>query len=196
MSLFFETKSFILNRNAYRQRNVFLYPPQTEEMCAIDNTTVGDGICGENGNTKLFEADQSATTCSDEPGRGGVIEGPYAGAFKTKTELIGRDNALLYQVYTDKDVFQLEEDGLWQSQLTTINTNLFNETLRVRTAQGFGFDGEPSYASFYREKRVSKDYFYAMLNETLIEYSIQESDTCDGAGMDGCISHLEQSFEL
>ena len=92
----------------------------------------------------------------------------------------------------------LEGDGPWQSQLTTINTNVFNETIRVCTAQGFGFDGiNQSWASFYHGKRLSKDYFYAMLNKTSwTEYSIKSRDTCDGAGMDGWISHLEETFDL
>ena len=63
------------NINAYRQRNVFLYPPQDSNVCDSANDAVkGDGVCGVNGNTKIFEADQVATTCS-----GGGIEGPYQG---------------------------------------------------------------------------------------------------------------------
>ncbi len=183
-------------RNAYRQRNVFLYPPQTAEKCEVDDTTTGDGVCGVNGNTKMFMADQSATTCSDDPDKGGIIEGPYMGVFNTKTELVGKDNALLYQVFFNKDVFQLDDDSINQSQLTTINTNAANETIRVRTAQGYGLDGNPQYASFYRETRVTKEAFYTMFNETLANYAIQSSDTCDGAGYEGCVAHLEESFEL
>ena len=183
--------------NAYRQRNVFLYPPQKAAKCEEDDTTTGDGGCGVNGNSKMFMADQSATTCSDDPDKGGVIEGPYlGGVFHTKTELVRRDNALLYQVFFNKDIFQLEDESINQSQLTTINTNANNETIRVRTAQGFGLDGNPSYASFYRETRVTKDAFYDVLNETLATYSILSSDTCEGAGVSGCVDHLEQSFQL
>ena len=149
-----------------------------------------------NGNTKMFMADQSATTCSDDPEKGGVIEGPYLGVFHTKTELVGRDNALLYQVFLNKDIFQLDEESINQSQLTTINTNAANETIRVRTAQGFGMDGNPAYASFYRETRVTKEAFYTIFNDTLAAYGIQPSDTCEGAGFGGCFAHLEQSFEL
>lgn len=161
----------------------------------MNNSTVGDGVCGVNGNTKMFQADQSATTCSDDPDKGGVIEGPYANAFQTKTELIGKDNSLLYQVYYDKNIFGLDDDALSQSQLTTLNTNANNETIRVRTAQGFGLDGNPSSASFFRETRVTKEVFYEKMHETLAEYGILESDTCAG-GVDNCVAHLETTFEL
>jgi len=43
-------------RNAYRQGNVFFYPPQDSSMCNVTNPVVGDGECGTNGNTKLFQA--------------------------------------------------------------------------------------------------------------------------------------------
>lgn len=184
------------NRNAYRQRNVFLYPPQTAEKCLIDNSTVGVGACGVNGNSKTFFADQAATTCSDDPDKGGTIEGPYMGVLFTKTELIGRQNALLYQVFYDKNAFGLNEDALSQSQLTTISKNALNQTIRVRTAQGFGLDGSPSYASYYREHKVTKEEFYSTFNQTLSEYSILTSDTCDGTGVAGCEEHLEQSFQM
>jgi len=187
-----------IQNNAYRQRNVFLYPPQSAERCAIDGSTEGEGICGVNGNTKVFSADQTATTCSTVPGQGGTIEGPYAGVFKTKTELVGKDNALLYQVFYDKDAFELEEDKLLQSQLTTISTNMMNETVRVRTAQSFSFDGNPAQASFYREKIVTKEEFYSRLIDTLADYSILHDDTCSnfGLGYDGCVTHLEESFQM
>jgi len=44
--------------NAYRQRNVFLYPPQLSSLCdpSSESSTVGDGDCGVNGNTKVFQA--------------------------------------------------------------------------------------------------------------------------------------------
>ena len=50
-----------LNGNALKQRNVFIYPPQTAEKCEADDTTEGEGICGVNGNEKIFGADQSAS---------------------------------------------------------------------------------------------------------------------------------------
>jgi hypothetical protein len=71
--------------NAYRQRNVFMYPPQDIAKCPFQNSTgkmdgsepVGVGVCGMNGNMKVFEADQHATTCSTNPELQGDIEGPY-----------------------------------------------------------------------------------------------------------------------
>jgi hypothetical protein len=141
------------NRNSYRQRNVFLYPPQISSMCGDDkeNLVVGNGECGVNGNTKIFQAgkfqpvlsfvipvchfcpcyglcscydlqkpivsipfltttnhiivpsilDQSAKTCpGDEGNTNGNIDGTYSqGPFElpTSTQLVGKDNALLYQ---------------------------------------------------------------------------------------------------
>lgn len=192
-------KGFItgnINGNAYRQRNVFLYPPQTAENCSVDNTVAGAGVCGTNGNTRMFEADQSATTCSNVPGEGGTIEGPYAGgAFYTKTTLVGEENALLYQVFYNPVIFGLSSDDvLNQSQLTTIVTNAQGQTTRVRTAQGFGLDGSPTYASFYRETKVTKEKFYEEFKTTLASFNILESDTCEGAGFAGCESHFEESF--
>ena len=44
-------------RNSYRQRNVFLYSPQKSTACESSNNVVsGDGECGVNGNTKIFQA--------------------------------------------------------------------------------------------------------------------------------------------
>jgi len=57
---------------------------------------VGSGTCGVNGNTKLFEADQSGSSCD------GSIAGPYGEApfnVDTFTTLVGKENAVLYQVY-------------------------------------------------------------------------------------------------
>ena len=122
-------------------------------MCAVESSKVGRGRCGEHGNSKIFMADQTATTCSDNPELGGDIEGPYQGIFKTKTELIGRDNALLYQVYINKDMFtHLTEDQLYQSQLTTLTEDSEGNLFRTRTAQGFPFGGSvaSNYASYYR----------------------------------------------
>ena len=119
---------------SYRQRNVFLYPPQDTSICElVNNSTIGDGECGINGNTKIFEADQTAGACSTE----GTIEGPYQGYFNTKTELIGRENALLYQVFLNGAIFGLSKDLLYQSQLTTITKAADGSTRRTRTAQGF-----------------------------------------------------------
>ena len=55
LSTFFLTPNTF--RNSYRQRNVFLYPPQLPSKCNIfENLVVGDGECGINGNTKVFQA--------------------------------------------------------------------------------------------------------------------------------------------
>eukprot|EP00538_Stauroneis_constricta_P011706 CAMPEP_0119573062 /NCGR_PEP_ID=MMETSP1352-20130426/44935_1 /TAXON_ID=265584 /ORGANISM="Stauroneis constricta, Strain CCMP1120" /LENGTH=344 /DNA_ID=CAMNT_0007622749 /DNA_START=651 /DNA_END=1682 /DNA_ORIENTATION=- len=162
--------------NAYRQRNVFLYPPQNADVCASNDSVVGTGTCGTNGNTKIFAADQSATTCNTNPARGGEIEGPFAGIFDTKTELIGADNALLYQVFL--------QGSLFQSQLTTLSETPAGEIRRTRSAQSF-FQGMPNSLSFYRERKVDKATFYAELAQTITDYNIQASDTCtwqDGAG--------------
>ena len=51
---------------------------------------------------KVFEADQTATTCSLNPALGGIIEGPYGSLSYTYTELMGQDNALVYQVFLTK----------------------------------------------------------------------------------------------
>ena len=143
-----------------------MYPAQTDKMCSEDALVVGNGICGTNGNTKVFEADQSATTCSTNPELKGDIEGPYGSMSYTYTELIGRDNALLYQVWLTKDALNYYEgailgnkygrcrggpyvwdcgyqsDRLLQSQLTTITKVMDpitgeNVIHRTRTAQGF-----------------------------------------------------------
>ena len=194
------------NRNAYRQRNVFLYPKQDSAVCndyVTNNATisvVGDGTCGTNGNTKVFAADQVATTCSD-----GGIEGPYQG-LSTYTQLVGADNALLYQVFFPSAT----EDRLYQSQLTTITENpLTGQMYRTRTAQGFDvftMPGESTFASYYRERKVNSSDFYLELNKTIAEYNILPSDLCqwDSFGknvsitgsLDNCIVHLEESFKL
>ena len=58
-----------LDGNALKQRNVFIYPPQTAEKCDADDTTEGEGICGVNGNEKVFGADQSASDCGPRRAR-------------------------------------------------------------------------------------------------------------------------------
>lgn len=128
--------------------------------------TVGDGECGINGNTKVFQAEQSTQTCSNNPELAGDIEGPYGSLSYTYTQLVGQDNALLYQIYITASAlnfFQGEvlgnpnglctqvnpstwdcgytEDRLMQSQLTTLTevANFDGSTTqrRTRTAQGF-----------------------------------------------------------
>ena len=192
-----------ISGTSYRQRNVFLYPPQTSERCTeFENasmvTVSGDGTCGENGNSLVFAADQ--TGCSDD----GSISGSFSidfGGFSvpvdTTTELVGADNALLYQVSSS--------GVLTQSQLTTL---IQNGNVRVRTAQSFSFTGEPGGTSYYREKKVTKEEFYTKLNEFITSYNIREEDLCylngfnrlpvDGytPGVEQCRIHLEQSFML
>lgn len=183
--------------NAYRQRNVFLYSPLPTDQCSDrDPNVTKPGICGVNGNAKTFQADQAATTCSTNPALGGIVEGDYQGLY-TITELIGRDNALLYQVFFPENLFfQGQPEFMSQSQLTTITTNGLGERLRTRTAQGFNSDGSPSYASFYRERNVPEEEFWALFNETVHEYNILASDLCLVEGnYVSCEEFLEQSFQ-
>lgn len=191
--------------SSYRQRNVFLYPPQYAEECEVRDDVVGNGTCGVNGNTRLFFADQTAIngTCD------GSISGDFAGIFDTTTDLIGRDNAVLYQVFF-KDSIPGVGGKLFQSQLTTLTEMDDGRQLRTRSAQGFATTGEPQSVSFYRERKASEEDFYEELQATIEEYGILESDTCawmddfDGSivssggepGFDRCVEHLEESFKL
>ena len=200
-------KGFItgnIEGNAYRQRNVFLYPPNTEKDCLDrqsrnQSTIVGQGTCGINGNSLVFSADQNATTCNDNAS----LEGLYWGFIPTTTRLVG-DNALLYQVF-----YPLPDGNasLIQSQLTTL-TGGDDPVLRTRTAQSFNQVGEATSASFYRERKVSKDDFFMELNNAITSFNILPSDLCymdgftkkelDGystPGYEQCINHLQQSFE-
>ena len=189
---------------AYRQRNVFLYPPQPDPtVCSrLNPNVVGDGTCGVNGNSLVFVADQSADTCSD-----GSIGGPFESfdlIFDTQTELVGADNALLYQVFAPEIPFG---GRLFQSQLTTLTGA--NDTIRTRSAQQFdGFGGTelPVSMSFYRETKVTEEEFYTAFNNTIEEYKILDSDLCSltlgavpylnyTASYEQCIDHLNQSFE-
>lgn len=227
--------------NRYRQRNVFMYPPanaaSTPGCTGADTDVVGDGTCGTNGNTKVFEADQEATTCSLNPELGGDVQGPYGTMSYTYTQLVGKDNALLYQVFLTKGALNLyegmvmgnpygrctgsgfawdcgyTEDRLMQSQLTTLTQLPDKSWRRTRTAQGFdvfGLVGAPTYASYYRERKVSKDVFYAEFDRATVEYNIRVADLCAWKssetggtaesgytpGREACSAHLEKSFEL
>lgn len=232
--------------NKYRQRNVFMYPPQVAAECPFANSTgrqdgsspVGVGECGVNGNMKVFEADQFATTCSSNPELKGNIEGPYGSLQYTYTELIGQNNSLLYQVFMTKAALNYYEaivlgnpysrcaetspynwdcgytaDRLMQSQLTTLTQLPDGTWLRTRTAQGFdafGRVGAPTYASYYRERKVTEEVFWAEFNATMISYNILESDMCAWGngesggtvasgltpGFSSCKTHLEESFAL
>ena len=59
-------KGFITSNtegNQYRQRNVFMYPPQAIDVCTGDNnSTFGDGVCGVNGNDLLNQEVQLLST--------------------------------------------------------------------------------------------------------------------------------------
>ena len=193
-----------LHSNAYRQRNVFFYPPQSASVCETNPAVQGVGACGVNGTTKIFSADQNATACSTNPELAGDIAGPFADVFDTTTELVGADNALLYQVFLFGQLFQ--------SQLTTLSTvPETGEERRTRTAQSFR-GGVPSNASFYRERKVTKEEFYAEMAATMTDYNVLESDVCAWvdnpsfnppvigtglpAGLAGCMQHLEESFAL
>ena len=149
--------------NAIRQRNVFLYPPLAAEGCTgEEGEVVGSGECGVNGNEKVFSADQTASDCD------GNLAGPFFAfgmELSTETTLIG-DDTVLYQV-------RLPDGGLTQNQLTSLPGN----DTRVRTAQGL-FQGNPTYASFYRERKVTQEEFFEILAETRTEYNILEDDYC------------------
>ena len=210
-------KGFItgnIQGGAYRQRNVFFYPPQTAERCAEIQTTndalvaagqptlplvfgPGAGVCGTNGNSLVFSADQSG--CSNDGSIAGSF--PFPGGFTvdTTTQLVGADNALLYQVFID--------GFMTQSQLTTIHG--MENNMRTRTAQNFQFGtSAPAGTSYYRERKVTKEEFYAALQQTILDYNILEADVCtkdgfagraeiyDTPGLATCMLHLEQSFEL
>ena len=172
-----------LNGNALKQRNVFIYPPQTAEKCEADDTTEGEGICGVNGNEKIFGADQSASDCE------GNLAGPYTqGGFTldTTTRVLG-DDTVIYSVRIPESM----GGGINQNQLTTLPGN----GVRVRTAQGFSFGAEqPSYASFYRETKVTKDEWLAKLKAVRAANNILASDECawitGGASGTTCSEHF------
>lgn len=186
--------------NAYRQRNVFLYPPQKQEICdTVSDTVTGTGVCGVNGNSKLFEADQSATTCSVQSP--GSIEGPYGETADTYTDLVGMENSVLYQVYLKAGIVGNLEPRIIQSQLTTFTQMLDGTSLRTRTAQGFdafAVVGTPTSASFYREREVDSEEFWRLFDETVAAYNIQEEDLCaeNGGSVSACMSWINQSWEL
>jgi hypothetical protein len=162
--------------NAIAQRNVFLYPPQDSSLCTGDPSEVkGNGTCGVHGNEKVFSADQSASDCK------GSLAGGFStiyGDANTFTTIIEPDR-VLYEV-----IFATAPFGgnLMQSQLTKLPGN----GTRVRTAQGFNVVTElASYASFYRETKVSEAEFWAQLEATRIEYNVLPEDEC---GWDGVTS--------
>lgn len=148
--------------NSIKQRNVFLYPAKLDSECDADDHVVGTGVCGVNGNEKIFSADQSASDCK------GNLAGPFEAfgmTLSTATTLLGEDT-VLYQV-------RLPDGSINQNQLTTLPPN----DTRVRTAQGF-FMGASTYASYYRERKVTKEEFVELLNQTREEYNILDVDHC------------------
>lgn len=105
-----------------------------------------------------------------------------------------------------------KEPRLMQSQLTTL-TEVSSGLRRTRTAQGFdvfGAVGAPTYASYYRERKVSEAEFWAEFDKAVSEYDILTSDVCAWksgetggtqssgytAGRAACVEHLDQSFEM
>jgi len=199
-----EYKGFITGEvvdNAYRQRNIFFYPPQDATVCETSsNVTTGEGVCGVNGNTKIFSADQEVTVCTEESLKG-TIEGFYYGIYPTTTTLVGNENALLYQVF-------FPDGSLLQSQLTTLTENSETKALfRTRSAQGFsGSTGTANSVSYYRERKVTEEEFFNELESTIAEYNIATDDLCNwdaigvpvpgGGSLQACIDHVNQSFEL
>jgi hypothetical protein len=187
----------------YRQRNVFLYPPQSKEICAAtrNRSTIGVGICGVNGNSKVFFADQEQQDAARRNKDDGSIQGIYGGLYKTKTSLVGDGATVLYQVWD-------QNGDLHMNQLTTVTTvNESGMRRRVRSAQGFSPEGSPTCLSFYREHEVSREEFFTELQLTLLKYNILESDTCTWtepgpiptdypAGLEGCVQHLNEAFEI
>jgi hypothetical protein len=177
--------------NAIKQRNVFLYPPRDSSLCtgSVDESgnptdVVGDGQCGHHGNEKIFAADQKASDCE------GSLGGPFVqGSFElsTETTILG-DDTVVYQV-------RLFPGGpLLQNQLTTLPSS----TSRIRTAQGIGFGtGAPTYASYYRENKVTEEEFFSLLEETRIEYNIREQDECgyDQGNAPSGVTCAEHFFE-
>lgn len=128
----------------------------------------------------------------------------------TKTELVGKDNALLHQVFSPGAIVDKEEDVLLQSQLTTITQGPNDQIYRTRTAQSFdafAFVGLPTSASYHRERKVSKEDFYEALESTIETYKIREADLCAWdsnnnavpeviGSLEACKEHFEHAFNL
>ncbi len=166
-----------------RQRNIFLYPPLPVEECAAmaaknQPNVKGQGVCGVNGNEKIFSADQDASDCD------GNLAGPFPSnglILDTYTTVMG-DDTVIYQVrYRETELslpglkLSLKAGQFNQNQLTTLPGN----DTRVRTAQSFNFDGTPQAASFYREVRVADQAaFVFKLAALRAAYNILPSDYC------------------
>ena len=119
----------------------------------------------------------------------GNLAGPYTqGGFTldTTTTVLG-DDTVIYSV----KIPDAMGGGINQNQLTTLPGN----GVRVRTAQGFSFGAEqPSYASFYRETKVTKDEWLAKLKAVRAANNILASDECawvtGGASGTTCSEHF------
>ena len=153
--------------NSLKQRNVFVYPPQSNLTCAsTNNSTLGSGSCGINGNEKIFSADQKAIDCEGNLA-GPFPYGPYTLDTSTRTM---NDDTVVYKVTLPASL----GGGINQNQLTTLPGN----GIRVRTAQGFAA-GQPSYASFYREyKQASRADWVKKLQEIRRVANILTADEC------------------
>ncbi len=175
--------------NSIRQRNIFAYPPQPDPVkcTGAEGEVKGNGICGVNGNEKIFSADQSASDCH------GSLAGPFITPFgnaATYTQIIEPDT-VIYKVVFDSPPFA---GNLMQNQMTTLSEGGAG---RVRAAQGFNVvTGAPSYLSFYRERKVSEAEFYQMIEDTRVEYNILEEDECgwdgvtNGPSATDCATHF------
>ena len=163
--------------NHLKQRNVFIYPPASKEICLkLNNTVIGNGKCGVNGNEKIFSADQYASDCH------GNLAGPYPfGSFilDTSTTIFGNDT-VVYQVrFRKTDIptsgIHIPAGAFNQNQLTSLTPN----GIRVRTAQPFNVDQTSQAASYYREIRVARQKeFLKNLAAIRKEYNILPSDYC------------------
>ena len=69
--------------------------------------------------------------------------------------------------------------------------------------------GTPTYASFYRERKVTKQEFYEELKKVIVSYNILDEDVCgwqnnavgqaertERSGFRACRLHLRESFEM
>jgi hypothetical protein len=163
--------------NHLKQRNIFIYPPASKADCLkSNNSVIGKGKCGINGNEKIFSADQYSSDCL------GNLAGPYKyGAFTldTYTTIMG-DDTVIYQVrYRKTDIPQnnihIPAGAFNQNQITSLTPN----GIRVRTDQAFNIDQTSQAASYYRENRVAKrSDFISALYKIRKEYNILPSDYC------------------
>jgi len=142
-----------------------VYPPQDD--CSANNSTLGDGECGVNGNEKIFQADQAASDCD------GNLAGPFdfgGVVLDTTTTVLGDDTAI-YKVTLPPDF----GGGFQQNQLTTLPGN----GVRVRTAQTFDLNQLPEAVSFFREfKQANVSEWLDKLADVRLSLNILPSDHC------------------